>query len=73
LTCKPRRGHHGGAQGIGYAVAERMLKSGAAVALWDINGEQLARRAAIAGRTGQGCDARWPNSPTKRRSTTHAG
>jgi len=33
----------GGAQGIGYAVAERMLKSGAAVALWDINGEQLAR------------------------------
>ena len=33
----------GGAQGIGYAVAERMLKSGASVALWDINSEQLAR------------------------------
>ena len=33
----------GGAQGIGYAVAERMLKSGAAVALWDINEEQLAK------------------------------
>jgi NAD(P)-dependent dehydrogenase (short-subunit alcohol dehydrogenase family) len=33
----------GGAQGIGYAVAERMLKSGAAVALWDINEAQLAR------------------------------
>lgn len=32
----------GGAQGIGYAVAERMLKSGAAVALWDMNEEQLA-------------------------------
>ena len=32
----------GGAQGIGYAVAERMLKSGAAVALWDVNEAQLA-------------------------------
>jgi NAD(P)-dependent dehydrogenase (short-subunit alcohol dehydrogenase family) len=31
----------GGAQGIGYAVAERMLNSGASVALWDINGERL--------------------------------
>lgn len=31
----------GGAQGIGYAVAQRMLKSGAAVALWDVNPEQL--------------------------------
>ena len=28
----------GGAQGIGYAVAARMLRSGAQVALWDING-----------------------------------
>ncbi|MEP6874162.1 MAG: SDR family NAD(P)-dependent oxidoreductase [Burkholderiales bacterium] len=35
----------GGAQGIGYAVAERMLKSGAAVALWDINEAQLAKAA----------------------------
>ena len=32
----------GGAQGIGYAVAERMLKSGAAVALWDIDAARLA-------------------------------
>ncbi len=32
----------GGAQGIGYAVAQRMLSSGAAVALWDINEAQLA-------------------------------
>jgi NAD(P)-dependent dehydrogenase (short-subunit alcohol dehydrogenase family) len=31
----------GGAQGIGYAVAERMLKSGAIVSLWDINAAQL--------------------------------
>ena len=31
----------GGAQGIGYAVAQRMLKSGAVVVLWDINAVQL--------------------------------
>ena len=33
----------GGAQGIGYAVAERMLRSGASVALWDINELELAQ------------------------------
>lgn len=33
----------GGAQGLGYAVAERMLNSGAAVALWDMNQDQLAK------------------------------
>jgi 2-dehydro-3-deoxy-L-rhamnonate dehydrogenase (NAD+) len=33
----------GGAQGIGYAVAERLLASGASVALWDINEDQLGR------------------------------
>ena len=31
----------GGAQGIGYAIAERMLASGAALALWDRNARQL--------------------------------
>ncbi|QIB33619.1 SDR family NAD(P)-dependent oxidoreductase [Ancylobacter pratisalsi] len=31
----------GGARGIGYATAERMLKSGAAVALWDIDAARL--------------------------------
>ncbi len=31
----------GGAQGIGFAVAERMLKSGATVVLWDIDAAQL--------------------------------
>jgi 2-dehydro-3-deoxy-L-rhamnonate dehydrogenase (NAD+) len=41
----------GGAQGIGYAVAERMLDSGATVALWDINEAQLAKaREALAPR-----------------------
>jgi 3-oxoacyl-[acyl-carrier protein] reductase len=31
----------GGARGIGYAVAERMLRSGATVSLWDIDAAQL--------------------------------
>lgn len=33
----------GGAQGIGFAVAERMLNSGAAVVLWDIDAARLAQ------------------------------
>jgi len=32
----------GGAQGIGYATAERLLKSGASVVLWDVDAERLA-------------------------------
>jgi 2-dehydro-3-deoxy-L-rhamnonate dehydrogenase (NAD+) len=31
----------GGARGIGYAAAERLLKSGAAVSLWDIDADKL--------------------------------
>lgn len=39
----------GGARGIGYAVAERLLRSGAAVALWDIDAARLAdARSALA-------------------------
>jgi 3-oxoacyl-[acyl-carrier protein] reductase len=33
----------GGARGIGYAVAQRALRSGAAVALWDVDAERLVR------------------------------
>ncbi|SAL31967.1 3-oxoacyl-[acyl-carrier-protein] reductase [Caballeronia terrestris] len=33
----------GGARGIGYAVAQRSLKSGGQVALWDIDAERLQR------------------------------
>jgi 2-dehydro-3-deoxy-L-rhamnonate dehydrogenase (NAD+) len=36
----------GGARGIGFAVAERMLRSEASVALWDIDAERLAEAAA---------------------------
>jgi 2-dehydro-3-deoxy-L-rhamnonate dehydrogenase (NAD+) len=39
----------GGAQGIGYAIAERMLASGAAVSLWDVDAGKLDEaRAALA-------------------------
>jgi 3-oxoacyl-[acyl-carrier protein] reductase len=33
----------GGARGIGYAVAQRALESGASVALWDVDAQRLAR------------------------------
>jgi 3-oxoacyl-[acyl-carrier protein] reductase len=33
----------GGARGIGYAVAQRALRSGASVALWDIDADRLER------------------------------
>ncbi|MBL8382528.1 MAG: SDR family oxidoreductase [Burkholderiales bacterium] len=39
----------GGARGIGYAVAERMLASGAAVILWDLDAQRLEQsRATLA-------------------------
>jgi 2-dehydro-3-deoxy-L-rhamnonate dehydrogenase (NAD+) len=39
----------GGAQGIGYAIAERFLNSGASVALWDVDAAKLeAARARLA-------------------------
>jgi len=39
----------GGARGIGYAAAERMLDSGASVALWDVDDARLdAARARLA-------------------------
>ena len=39
----------GGAQGIGFAVAERFIASGAKVVLWDINATQLAEAQAALG------------------------
>jgi NAD(P)-dependent dehydrogenase (short-subunit alcohol dehydrogenase family) len=33
----------GGARGIGYATAERALQSGAAVSIWDVDGERAGR------------------------------
>ncbi|GAB7541216.1 SDR family NAD(P)-dependent oxidoreductase [Cupriavidus sp. 8B] len=43
----------GGAQGIGYAVAERMLNSGAGVVLWDINEERLFQARETLSRLGE--------------------
>jgi len=43
----------GGARGIGFAAAQRMLASGAAVALWDIDAEALANAAADLGKSGR--------------------
>jgi NAD(P)-dependent dehydrogenase (short-subunit alcohol dehydrogenase family) len=42
----------GGAQGIGYAIAERMLASGAAVVLWDVDAGKLAEAKASLGAQG---------------------
>ncbi|MGZ5132558.1 MAG: SDR family NAD(P)-dependent oxidoreductase [Caldimonas sp.] len=42
----------GGAQGIGYAIAERMLASGASVVLWDLDAARLAEaKEALGSRT----------------------
>ncbi|KAI3590707.1 Oxidoreductase, short-chain dehydrogenase/reductase family [Cupriavidus sp. U2] len=43
----------GGAQGIGYAVAERMLRSGAVVSLWDVNEAQLVKAGDALSKLGQ--------------------
>ncbi len=43
----------GGAQGIGRAVAERCLESGASVALWDLDGDLLAETARDLGSLGR--------------------
>ncbi len=42
----------GGAQGIGYAAAERMLQSGASVVLWDIDAARLATAEDVLARLG---------------------
>ena len=38
----------GGARGIGFAIAQKLLASGAAVALWDIDAAALAKAASVA-------------------------
>jgi 2-dehydro-3-deoxy-L-rhamnonate dehydrogenase (NAD+) len=43
----------GGARGIGYAAAEKMLASGATVALWDIDAAALAKAAATLAKHGR--------------------
>jgi len=43
----------GGARGIGFAIAKRMLQSGAAVVLWDIDANALDKAAAAFKRDGR--------------------
>src|ERR1700688_664000 len=43
----------GGARGIGFATAQKMLASGAAVALWDIDAAALAKAAAALAQSGR--------------------
>jgi len=43
----------GGARGIGYAIAERLLASGAAVTLWDVDREALDKAIAALGEHGK--------------------
>ncbi len=46
----------GGAQGIGYACAERLARDGAEVVIWDLNGEKAAEAAARLGGRAEACD-----------------
>jgi NAD(P)-dependent dehydrogenase (short-subunit alcohol dehydrogenase family) len=43
----------GGAQGIGYAISERMLRSGASVVMWDIDAAKLEEAKASLGKLGK--------------------
>jgi hypothetical protein len=43
----------GGAQGIGYATSERMLRSGASVVMWDIDAGKLEEAKASLGKLGK--------------------
>lgn len=62
----------GGAQGIGFSVAERLVASGARVALWDVNGDKAAQAAAELAGAGiaQACDiSDWNSVEAARRAT----
>jgi len=48
----------GGARGIGYAIADRMLASGAAVAIWDVDQAALSKAATSLSNRGRVFSAR---------------
>ena len=50
----------GGARGIGYAISQRLLQSGAKVALWDMDADAMARAEKelnVPGKTDATCSA----------------
>ena len=60
----------GGARGIGFAAAQKMLASGAAVALWDIDAAALDKAAAALKQTAAAFTPPSSTSPTKPRSAS---
>ena len=62
----------GGAQGIGEAVARRLIRGGARVALWDANAEAVAATAGAIGAHAEACDVTDPASLARARDATEA-
>jgi 2-dehydro-3-deoxy-L-rhamnonate dehydrogenase (NAD+) len=64
----------GGAQGIGRAIAERLLESGATVALWDMDADLMAETVRELGANARGIvvDVTDPDSVTKGLELTNA-
>lgn len=46
----------GGAQGIGYACAQRLAQDGASIVIWDLNRDKAAEAAATLGGSAHACD-----------------
>lgn len=62
----------GGAQGIGYAVAERMIKNGAKVVIWDFDTDLAQASASELGATALHCDvSNWDTVQAAAQQTEH--
>ena len=62
----------GGAQGIGYAVAERMIKNGAKVVIWDVDTDLAQASASELGATALHCDvSNWDSVQAAAQQTEH--
>ena len=62
----------GGAQGIGYAVAERMIKNGAKVVIWDFDTDLAQATASELGATALHCDvSNWDSVQAAAQQSEH--